>query len=74
MQPFPTNGGAHAESYNPFGFPAFRMLDILLVKQNGQLMLCHFLNLRPAQEQVIPLLRPQVKDAICSVRKVQNVG
>jgi hypothetical protein len=24
MQPFPTNGEAHPESYNPLGFPAFR--------------------------------------------------
>jgi hypothetical protein len=36
-------------------------LDILLVKQNGQVMLRQLLNLRPAQEQVITLLGPQVQ-------------
>jgi hypothetical protein len=37
------------------------LLDILLVKQNGEVMLRQLLNLRPAQEQVIILLGPQVQ-------------
>jgi hypothetical protein len=37
------------------------LLDILLVKQNGEVMLRQLLNLRPAQEQVIVLLGPQVQ-------------
>ena len=42
-------------------FQLFEGLDILLVKQNGQVMLRQLLNLRPAQEQVITLLGPQVQ-------------
>jgi transposase len=42
-------------------FQLFEGLDILLVKQNGQVMLRQLLNLRPAQEQVISLLGPQVQ-------------
>lgn len=43
-------------------FQLFEGLDILLVKQNGQVMLRQLLNLRPAQEQVISLLGPQVQN------------
>ena len=42
-------------------FQLFEGLDILLVKQNGQVMLRQLLNLRPAQEQVVTLLGPQVQ-------------
>lgn len=42
-------------------FQLFEGLDILLVKQNGDVMLRQLLNLRPAQEQVITLLGPQVQ-------------
>ena len=42
-------------------FQLFEGLDILLVKQNGVVMLRQLLNLRPAQEQVITLLGPQVQ-------------
>lgn len=42
-------------------FQLFEGLDILLVKENGQVMLRQLLNLRPAQEQVITLLGPQVQ-------------
>jgi transposase len=42
-------------------FQLFEGLDILLVKQNGEVMLRQLLNLRPAQEQVIILLGPQVQ-------------
>jgi transposase len=42
-------------------FQLFEGLDILLVKQNGEVMLRQLLNLRPAQEQVINLLGPQVQ-------------
>ena len=42
-------------------FQLFEGLDILLVKQNGQVMPRQLLNLRPAQEQVITLLGPQVQ-------------
>jgi len=42
-------------------FQLFEGLDILLVKQNGQVMLRQLLNLRPAQEQVITLHWPQVQ-------------
>jgi transposase len=42
-------------------FQLFEGLDILLVKQNGEVMLRQLLNLRPAQEQVITLLGPQVQ-------------
>jgi transposase len=42
-------------------FQLFEGLDILLVKQNGQVMFRQLLNLRPAQEQVITLLGPQVQ-------------
>jgi transposase len=42
-------------------FQLFDGLDILLVRQNGQVMLRQLLNLRPAQQQVITLLGPQVQ-------------
>lgn len=42
-------------------FQLFEGLDILLVKQNGEVRLRQLLNLRSAQEQVISLLGPQVK-------------
>lgn len=42
-------------------FQLFEGLDILLVKQNGEAMVRQLLNLRPAQEQVITLLSPQVQ-------------
>lgn len=42
-------------------FQLFEGLDILLVKQNGEVMFRQLLNLRPAQEQVINLLGPQVQ-------------
>jgi transposase len=42
-------------------FQLFEGLDILLMKQNGQIILRQLLNLRPAQEQVITLLGPQVQ-------------
>ena len=42
-------------------FQLFEGLDILLVKQNGQVMLRQLLNLRADQEQVIVLLGPQVQ-------------
>lgn len=42
-------------------FQLFEGLDILLVKQNGEVMLRQLMNLRPAQEQVITLLGPQVQ-------------
>jgi transposase len=43
-------------------FQLFEGLDILLVKQNEQVLLRQLLNLRPAQEQVITLLGPQVQN------------
>jgi len=42
-------------------FQLFEGLDILLVRQNGQVRLRQLLNLRPAQQQVITLLGPQVQ-------------
>jgi transposase len=42
-------------------FQLFEGLDILLVRQNGEVMFRQLLNLRPAQEQVITLLGPQVQ-------------
>jgi len=42
-------------------FQLFEGLDILLVKQNGEVRLRQLLNLRPAQEQVITLLGSQVQ-------------
>ncbi len=36
-------------------------MDNLLVKRNGEVILCPLLNLRPAQEQAIQLLGSQVK-------------
>jgi transposase len=42
-------------------FQLYNGLDILLVKQNGEVMLRQLLNLRPAQEQVITLLGSQVQ-------------
>jgi len=42
-------------------FQLFEGLDILLVKQNGDVWLRQLLNLRPAQEQVITLLGSQVQ-------------
>jgi transposase len=42
-------------------FQLFEGLDILLVKQSGEVMFRQLLNLRPAQEQVITLLGPQVQ-------------
>jgi transposase len=42
-------------------FQLFEGLDILLVKQNGEVLLRQLLNLRPVQEQVITLLGPAVQ-------------
>jgi transposase len=42
-------------------FQLFEGLDILLVKQNGEVVLRQLLNLRPAQEQVINLLGSRVQ-------------
>jgi len=42
-------------------FQLFDGLDILLVKQNGQVLLRQLLNLRPEQERVITLLGDQVQ-------------
>jgi transposase len=42
-------------------FQIFEGLDILLVKQNGEVVLRQLLNLRPAQEQVITLLGSRVQ-------------
>jgi hypothetical protein len=42
-------------------FLLFEGLDILLVKQNGEIVLRQLLNLRPAQEQVIMLLGHHVQ-------------
>jgi transposase len=42
-------------------FQLFEGLDILMVKQNGEVVLRQLLNLRPAQEQVITLLGSQVQ-------------
>jgi transposase len=42
-------------------FQLFEGLDILLVRQNGRVMHRQLLNLRPAQQQVITLLGPQVQ-------------
>ncbi len=42
-------------------FQLFEGLDILLVKQNGEIVLRQLLNLRPAQEQVIPLLGSRIQ-------------
>jgi transposase len=42
-------------------FQLFEGLDILLVKQNDQIVFRKLVNLRPVQEQVINLLGPQVK-------------
>lgn len=42
-------------------FQLFEGLDILLVKQNGEVMLRQLLNVRPVQEQVIILMGPQVQ-------------
>jgi hypothetical protein len=46
---------------HPTNYELFEGLDILLVKQNGRVMLRQLLILRPAQEQVITLLGPQVQ-------------
>lgn len=43
-------------------FQMFEGLDILLVKQNGEVILRQLLNLRPAQEQVVTLLGPAVQN------------
>ena len=43
-------------------FLLFEGLDILLVKQNDEIVLRQLLNLRPAQEQVIMLLGAQVQN------------
>lgn len=43
-------------------FQLFEGLDILMVKQNGQVILRQLLNLRPVQEQVITLLGSQVQN------------
>jgi transposase len=43
-------------------FLLFEGLDILLVKQNDEIVLRQLLNLRPAQEQVIKLLGAQVQN------------
>lgn len=43
-------------------FQLFEGLDILLVSQNGQVVLRQLLNLRPAQQQVITLLGPMVQN------------
>lgn len=45
----------------PWIFQFFEVLDILLVKQNGEAMLRQLLNLRPTQDQVITLLGSQVQ-------------
>lgn len=42
-------------------FQLFEGLDILLIKQNGEVLSRQLLNLRPVQEQVINLLGPQVQ-------------
>jgi len=42
-------------------FQLFEGLDILLVRQNGEVMLRQLLNLRPDQERVITLLGTQVQ-------------
>jgi len=42
-------------------FQLFEGLDILLVRQDGQVVQRQLLNLRPAQQQVITLLGPQVQ-------------
>ena len=42
-------------------FQLFEGLDILLVTQNGEVVLRQLLNLRPVQEQVITLLGPPVQ-------------
>lgn len=42
-------------------FQLFEGLDILLIKQNGEVMLRQLLNVQPVQEQVITLLGPQVQ-------------
>ena len=44
-----------------WGFLLFEGLDILLVKQNDEIVLRQLLNLRPAQEQVIMLPGPHVQ-------------
>lgn len=43
-------------------FQLFEGLDILLVRQNGKIVLRQLLNLRPAQQQVISLLGPPVQN------------
>jgi len=56
-------------------FQLFEGLDILLVKQNGEVMLRQLPNLRPAQEQVINLLGPQVQKCyLFGLYQVRNVG
>jgi transposase len=42
-------------------FQLFEGLDILLVRQQGEIVVRQLLNLRPAQQQVITLLGPQVQ-------------
>jgi len=42
-------------------FQLFEGLDILLMKQNGEVILRQLLNVRPVQEQVITLMGPQIQ-------------
>lgn len=42
-------------------FQLFEGLDILLMKQKGEVMLRQLLNVRPVQEQVITLMGPQIQ-------------
>ena len=42
-------------------FQLFEGLDILLIRQNGQVVVRKLLNLRPVQQQVIALLGPRVQ-------------
>jgi len=42
-------------------FQLFEGLDILLVRQQGEIVVRQLLNLRPAQQQVITLLGPQIQ-------------
>jgi len=43
-------------------FQMFQGLDILLIHQNGQVVLRKLVNLRPVQQQIITLLGPLVQN------------
>jgi hypothetical protein len=43
-------------------FQAFEGMDILLIRQRGQVIHCQLLNWRPAQQKLLFLLGPPIKN------------